>query len=593
MALVNVAVDLAQRGRRVLIVDFDLEAPGLDTFPVLSLNAPARGLVDYVHEYLESDQAPDVSDFVALAPTFENLFVMPSGAKGKGYASSFGVIDWAALYEEHDGYLLFEDLKEQWRGTIRPDYVLIDSRTGYTDIGGICTRQLPDAVTVLFFPNEQNLRGLTRVVADIRAEARPPREKQIALQFVMSNVPDLDDEDDILVEMKERFQRDLKFEEEPQVVHRYDSLSLLNQAVFSKDRPNSRLAKEYSAVADKIVGGNLADRDGAIHHIQEAQKKLRRSRVGRRPSGSSDLAEQLKDIKRLHAADGEILFRLGTLSARVLPSDSESYLDDAIESGYRKPEAFLERARVRLDGGDPEGASEDALSVLEFEGLPAGIVMEATRLATFGEARGLDTLAAVTGLDTDDQMGVATMLSRVGELDHSKAILQRLCEDRSQPDESRSSIRSELALNYIASGEFRDAIDILTHGGRDVDEMCIQDAFNFGMAIWGRTGQIARAPFERVLICENTAEREGPNFLQCLAVAHWAAGDSEAAREFACRARHEAQSSRMIFSCWQYHTVSRSEFVEDVDDMIALIEGDETRLPKFMVAVYGGTATEQ
>ena len=32
MALVNVAVELANTGRRVLVVDFDLEAPGLDTF---------------------------------------------------------------------------------------------------------------------------------------------------------------------------------------------------------------------------------------------------------------------------------------------------------------------------------------------------------------------------------------------------------------------------------------------------------------------------------------------------------------------------------------------------------------------------------
>ena len=74
------------------------------------------------------------------------------------------------LYEKRDGYLLFEDLKAQWEQAINPDYVLIDSRTGHTDTGGICTRQLPDAVAILFFPNEQNLRGLTKVVKDIRAE---------------------------------------------------------------------------------------------------------------------------------------------------------------------------------------------------------------------------------------------------------------------------------------------------------------------------------------------------------------------------------------------------------------------------------------
>ncbi len=256
MALVNVAVHLARRRRRVLAVDFDLEAPGLDTFPLLRPDPPVRGLVDFVHEYLESDRAPDVGDFLGRSPTVDNLWIMPSGADHGGYAASFGEMDWGALFERREGYLLFEDLKAQWQKTLDPDYVLIDSRTGFADTVGICTRHLPDAVTVLFFPNAQNLRGLTKIVGDIRSEAERPREKKIALHFVMSNVPDLDDENDILVDIKARFQKDLAFDQEPQIVHRYDSLSLLNQMVFAQERPKSRLAREYAALADAIVEGN-------------------------------------------------------------------------------------------------------------------------------------------------------------------------------------------------------------------------------------------------------------------------------------------------------------------------------------------------
>jgi hypothetical protein len=40
----------------------------------------------------------------------------------------------------------------QWEETLKPDYVLIDSRTGHSEIGGICTRQLPHTVVVLFIP---------------------------------------------------------------------------------------------------------------------------------------------------------------------------------------------------------------------------------------------------------------------------------------------------------------------------------------------------------------------------------------------------------------------------------------------------------
>ena len=228
--------------------------------------------MEYVARYLDTDVAPDVREFIGVSPAVDNLLVMPSGAAQTGYASNFGKIDWQALYAERDGYLLFEDLKEQWRQEIKADYVLIDSRTGYTDTGGICTRQLPDAVTVLFFPNEQNLRGLTKVIADIRSEANPPRNKQIELHFVMSNVPDLDDEDEILTGIKQRFQSGLEFEEEPLVVHRYDSLSLLNQTAFVRDRPKSRLAREYRDVGNRIVRENLEDRDGAMHFIRRRQR---------------------------------------------------------------------------------------------------------------------------------------------------------------------------------------------------------------------------------------------------------------------------------------------------------------------------------
>ena len=47
MALVNATVALAKRGRRVLVVDFDLEAPGLDTFDLFRSPKPVPGVIDW------------------------------------------------------------------------------------------------------------------------------------------------------------------------------------------------------------------------------------------------------------------------------------------------------------------------------------------------------------------------------------------------------------------------------------------------------------------------------------------------------------------------------------------------------------------
>ena len=280
MALVNSAVTLALRGRRVLVVDFDVEAPGLDTFDVLQTPDEVPGVIDFVTRYLESGQAPDAADYIGECPEIGDeggkLWIMPSG-RSDSYAANLNQVDWADLYDRQDGYLLFEDLKEQWNHLLQPDYVLIDSRTGHTDTCGICTRQLPDSVVVFFFPNEQNLRGLTEVVGDIRSEAKEPRKKTIELHFVMSNVPDLDDEFQILERKIDAFQRQLGFRRVPLVVHRYDSLSLLNQEVFAKDRPRSRLAKQYVEIVREISSRNWQDRDGVLEYIRRAGRRWRRT----------------------------------------------------------------------------------------------------------------------------------------------------------------------------------------------------------------------------------------------------------------------------------------------------------------------------
>ncbi len=43
LALVNVGVELVLTGRKVLLVDFDLEAPGIDTFEDLRALTASRG----------------------------------------------------------------------------------------------------------------------------------------------------------------------------------------------------------------------------------------------------------------------------------------------------------------------------------------------------------------------------------------------------------------------------------------------------------------------------------------------------------------------------------------------------------------------
>ena len=586
MALVNAAVDLAGRGRRVLVVDFDLEAPGLDTFDLLRPRTPTPGIIDFVGEYLASGRAPDVERFIGEASGGVGdgrLWVMPSGLQDT-YAANFNQIDWGALYGQHDGYLMFEDLKAQWKRAIEPDYVLIDSRTGHTDVGGICTRQLPDAVAILFFPNEQNLRGLTKVVADIRSEKEAPRNKAIDLHFVMSNVPDLDDEDSILEEQLEAFRRRLRFEREPMVVHRYDSLSLLNQVVFTKDRPQSRLAKEYRELVREIARRNSADRDGALDYIEAARERWR---AGARYESSLKADRVLQEIEEAHSRDGEVLFRLGMLRENDGQTEwAASLYDRAIDAGYDFPRAYYRRARVNA-ADDPKGASEDALRVLKSEGVSPPMVRQAIRLAARASTGDVGRLRAVASLDAGDRLWLANALMESPHDDRIAAsILLPIVGDEQASEKERAAARGELSLAYIGAGACAEAEALLRGEGQTVGDMDIRDAFNYGMAIWGATGAVNAEAFGRVVALdrEDPEKKEQPNYLQCMAVACWGVGETETAAQYADRARAAVHAVRgPEFSCWRYYRVGEAAFLEDLDDIEALIGGDASRRPRFMV----------
>ncbi len=591
MAMVNAAVDLAKRGRRVLAVDFDLEAPGLESFEMLRPTEKTPGIVDFVRRYLETGQAPDAAEFIyelrQAGQDGGGLWVMPAGSQKRDYGVRFRDIDWAELYEKHDGYLLFEDLKAQWEKVIRADWVLVDSRTGHTDTGGVCTRQLPDAVVVVFFPNEQNLRGLTKVVREIRAEAETPRKKQIALHFVMSNVPDLDDEDEILRKQIEAFRKELSMDRDPVIVHRYDSLALLNQAVFIRDRPKSRLASEYRTVIEKIVSGNLSDRDGALSYVRGSVRRPRWHRSAFRDS-PQDRDRKLEQIEKEHANDGEVLYQVAELyDDQRRQTDAARLFDRAIEIGCREPDALLHRARARTQHDDSAGATRDAMRVLESDSAHPWQVREALELAAVPVETLIETVG-IQSLDAMDRSFVGAELGKRGKKDVGVAILESIEHDSELPEVARWHAIHNLSLLYLSSGRCEAAVALLARQERTVDDMAIVDAFNYGMALWGATGTLRQEPFRRVVELARAKENEteGANFSQCLAVASWAVDESENAEENLHLSRQtiETTPASPTLSCWRYTEVSREEFLEDLGEIEALIKGDDSRKPRFMTA---------
>ena len=588
MALANSAVELSQAGNKVLVVDFDIEAPGLDTFGILKPEGNPPGLVDYVLKYLETGKAPDATEFIhkSSGEGLENgsLLIMPSGTN-KSYDSLVNQIDWIKLYKDKDGYLLFEELKEQWRQNYKPDYVLIDSRTGHSDTSGICTRQLPDAVVILFFPNDQNLRGLTKIVKSIN------NEKKIKLHYVMSNVPYLDDEDRILFEKRENFRRKLFMKRPPLIVHRYDSLSLLNQELFLLTRPKSRLASEYKKIIDEITKYNTNDYQGSIRYIKDNISSYK----WRISENYTEHDKRIQQIESKHQENGKLLFHLGELYD--FRGESAKALDlytQAISKGFNQPRVYIELSSLLEKYDKKQEARDVLLSIFDLETVDLVWVRRALlyliRIGNFNLEEVADK-PALSSLNVDDKYWLAQGFNSFHEQSQIAVYLyNQILKNGIPPEgETECSIKFSLGLSLMSLGKCDEAklnFAFVTANSFEKYET-MASTFNFAMANWGASEKEKNKNFQKVLdrLKDDKSRSREPNFYQCIALAYWGIGDKKNSMEYLKKAREKFSRSGKSseFSCWRYFLVHKSKFMEDLDEIEKLFKGNKSMKPKFLL----------
>ena len=328
MALANVAEWLYLRGLRVVVIDWDLEAPGLESFfftessqltEVHSQLGLMDALLTYKRQYLRlvptpvkrvdstvlltdvpSDQLkvplpptqrestaeereekeliavlhqnlPPLSDFlypVHAPPSTSDtqqsgaLWLLPSGWRAgdqfSTYAQAVQSFDWTDFYTSFEGATYFEWMREQLANVA--DVVLIDSRTGVTEMGGVCTRQLADAVISLCVPNNQNLSGVVRMIRSfVRDDVREEREKHGHSLPQIAVIPTRIEltEHDLRQEFKSNFIRELQ---------EIDGFRLDPEAFWKLRIP---YVPKYAYAEDLAIGD-----DAASEELVEAYEKL-------------------------------------------------------------------------------------------------------------------------------------------------------------------------------------------------------------------------------------------------------------------------------------------------------------------------------
>lgn len=178
MALANLGHLLAKRcAAPVLLVDWDLEAPGLHYYFPAAPEAPGvLDLFEACRDQLQERAGRYASDsalaeavldavrweqFLVRASDDRPLWLLRAGRCDGSHAERAAMLDWQGIFDACPA--LFRTFAERLARHF--GHVLVDARSGRADSAAICTTLLPTRLVLVFAPNRQNLDGLQDLVA--------------------------------------------------------------------------------------------------------------------------------------------------------------------------------------------------------------------------------------------------------------------------------------------------------------------------------------------------------------------------------------------------------------------------------------------
>ncbi len=194
--MANLAAYLCyQHNKKILLIDWDLEAPGVHFyFKKNNDDITNKGILEVFQDYCklvrsaENLQDLKIDDFpkftneniISLIDTTQlppnekqevrtgKIDLIPAGkySEAEEYRRNVIDFDWYEFYETLDGKRYIEYIKKGLN-SLDYDYIFIDSRTGLSDYSNICNIQMPEVNILVIAPTYQNLEGCLQVAKNI------------------------------------------------------------------------------------------------------------------------------------------------------------------------------------------------------------------------------------------------------------------------------------------------------------------------------------------------------------------------------------------------------------------------------------------
>ncbi|MFH0825547.1 MAG: AAA family ATPase [Pseudomonadota bacterium] len=195
-ALAAAAAALAQHGKRVLVLDLDLESPGLSSSLLPEDRRPAYGITDWLVEDLVDNGEAVFGNLVALSdlsPAGDIRVVPAHGADPGEYVSKLGRV-WMPKVGDNGAaqpwFVRLSRLVDELETSVSPDVVLIDARAGIDETASAIVTDLGVSLILLFAVNgDQTWNGYRTLFRHWR-KTEAVRDIRERLQVVAALIPE-------------------------------------------------------------------------------------------------------------------------------------------------------------------------------------------------------------------------------------------------------------------------------------------------------------------------------------------------------------------------------------------------------------------
>lgn len=229
----NVATILAMQGRRVGVVDTDIQSPGIHVLFGFDVATVAHSLNDYL--WGKCDIAQTAYDLTANldADIAGQIYLIPSSIKAGEIAR--------VVREGYDVGLLndgFHDLIEQ----LDLDVLLIDTHPGLNE-ETLLSIAISDALIVVMRPDQQDFQG-TGVTVEVARKLDVPH-----MVLVVNKVPPMFAED----EVKQRVEQTYDCEVAAVLHHSDEMMTLASDGIFVLHYPDHPITEKLIRLAENLM----------------------------------------------------------------------------------------------------------------------------------------------------------------------------------------------------------------------------------------------------------------------------------------------------------------------------------------------------